>query len=145
MHMCICTCTVRSNNIIAYSFIEAIKPLDLLMQRKRVFYFFSTSKVCNQSYPYSNQSFINLIFRLPANNNLLRPPTVPETAVRRKHRYSSSNHSPSTHNFSTSVSIFAFMRPTENPIRIKKPTARTAQQWRCEKHPSLKNNACSFV
>ena len=40
MHMCICTCTVRSNNIIAYSFIEAIKPLDLLMQRKRGITFF---------------------------------------------------------------------------------------------------------
>lgn len=51
---------------------------------------------------------------------------------------------PSIHNFSTSVSILAVMIPTESPISMKNPTARTAQQWRREKQPSLKNIPCSF-
>lgn len=64
-------------------------------------------------------------------------------------KYRTCRHStmtlPSIHNFSTSVSIFAVMIPTENPIRMKKPIPRTAQENRCEKHPSLKNIACSFA
>ena len=51
---------------------------------------------------------------------------------------------PSVHNFSTSVSIFAFMIPTESPMRTKKPIARTTQQFRREKHPNLKKMAWSF-
>lgn len=50
-------------------------------------------------------------------------------------------NSPSIHNFSTSVSIFAVMIPTESPMRTKKPTTRTTQQFRREKHPSLKKMA----
>jgi len=52
--------------------------------------------------------------------------------------FSAGYNSPSIHNFSTSVSIVAVMIPTENPIRTKKPTATTAQQYRREKDPNLK-------